>query len=257
MQFDWTTFILECINFLVLVWILKHFFYRPVLQVLDARQQRIHDETMHAEQLQQEAAALKQQYEARLSNWDREREQGRERLDQELMQLRTAGMEELKNSLANEAAKARARDSATVAAREAELIRKASKEAYRNTADMLGRLASPELTAKIARILQEDLALLPPDDQNALHKAGGALGEPPLIDIMSAHALEPPVKEGILASLTSLVGRPLQANFRVAPELIAGLRIAVGECVLHVNLYDELEYFQSRLSHARPSHPTS
>ena len=37
MDFDWTTFALEAVNFLILVWILKHFFYRPVLAVIEAR----------------------------------------------------------------------------------------------------------------------------------------------------------------------------------------------------------------------------
>ena len=31
MEFDWTTFALEVVNFLVLVWLLKRFLYRPVL----------------------------------------------------------------------------------------------------------------------------------------------------------------------------------------------------------------------------------
>ena len=31
MAFDWTTFGLEIINFLALLWILKRFLYRPVL----------------------------------------------------------------------------------------------------------------------------------------------------------------------------------------------------------------------------------
>ena len=37
MQIDWTTFALEIINFLVLVWILKRFLYRPVLDTLARR----------------------------------------------------------------------------------------------------------------------------------------------------------------------------------------------------------------------------
>ena len=49
MQFDWTTFILEMLNFLVLVWILQRLIYRPVLAMLDARQQRLKDESGRAE----------------------------------------------------------------------------------------------------------------------------------------------------------------------------------------------------------------
>ena len=81
MQFDWTTFILEILNFLVLVWILQRFIYRPVLAMLDARQQRIKDETGRAEQLRSDAEALRQQYESRLADWSREQESGRRQLE--------------------------------------------------------------------------------------------------------------------------------------------------------------------------------
>ena len=37
MQFDWTTFALEIVNFLVLVWILRRFLYRPVTDVIARR----------------------------------------------------------------------------------------------------------------------------------------------------------------------------------------------------------------------------
>ena len=41
MQFNWSTFVLEIINFVVLVWILKHFLYRPVLSLLEKRREKI------------------------------------------------------------------------------------------------------------------------------------------------------------------------------------------------------------------------
>ena len=37
MQLDWTTFILEIVNFLVLLWILKRFFFRPVREAIARR----------------------------------------------------------------------------------------------------------------------------------------------------------------------------------------------------------------------------
>jgi F-type H+-transporting ATPase subunit b len=33
-ELNWTTFVLEILNFLVLVWLLKHFFYQPVKGVI-------------------------------------------------------------------------------------------------------------------------------------------------------------------------------------------------------------------------------
>ena len=37
MELDWSTFALEIINFLALLWILKRFLYRPILAVVAER----------------------------------------------------------------------------------------------------------------------------------------------------------------------------------------------------------------------------
>ena len=41
MEMDWSTFILEIINFLILVWILKRFLYRPILEVIARRREGV------------------------------------------------------------------------------------------------------------------------------------------------------------------------------------------------------------------------
>ena len=40
MRIDWWTLALQAANFLVLVWLLQHFLYRPVLGIIAERQQR-------------------------------------------------------------------------------------------------------------------------------------------------------------------------------------------------------------------------
>ena len=41
MELDWTTFILELINFLVLIWLLNRFLYKPVMKVIAQRKTTI------------------------------------------------------------------------------------------------------------------------------------------------------------------------------------------------------------------------
>jgi F-type H+-transporting ATPase subunit b len=249
MQFDWTTFTLEIINFLVLVWILKRFFYRPVLDVLDARQQRIQAESAQAKQLQQEAESLKHQYEARLADWNKEREQVRQQLDQEIAQARAISMENLKKSLADEESKTRVRDAAVIASREAELVRQSASEAYSNAAMMLQRLASGELTASIVRMFQEDLAALPPAERVALQKAAHTLGADASVEIDAAHPLDDKALKELTQALSLAAEQPLKVVFKLAPELIAGLRVAVGECLMHANLAEELAFFRTQGVH--------
>jgi F-type H+-transporting ATPase subunit b len=243
--FDWTTFVLEVLNFLVLVWILKRLLYRPVLEALDARKARVRDDVAKAEALQQEAARLKQQCEERLAHLDAEREQARHDLEQEMAGLRVTGLQGVRKALADEEAKGRARYAVAAAARQAELLHGAEDRAYGNVAAMLTRLASPELTASLATMLIEDLALLRPEESDALQQAAARLGEGKA-EIAAAHALDDDCIGRIAATLAKAAGRPLPVTTRADPKLIAGLRVAVGECLLHANLADELAFFRRR-----------
>jgi len=249
MQLDWTTFVLEILNFLVLLWLLQRFLYRPVLGVLEARQARVRDETAHAERLRAEATTLKTQYEARLADWETAQEQARQKLERELAQARAARLEGLKQSLADEEAKARARADALSASREAVLKREAEGEAYGAAAAMLRRLASPALSAQISVAFEDDLAALPEADLTTLRNAAAALEPGTSIDIATAHPLDEQTRARLGDALASAAGRSVPVTFRECPELIAGLRAAVGECVLHANLADELAFFRQPVAH--------
>ena len=52
MLFDSFTTIAQLINFLLLVWLLKRFLYKPVLRAIDAREQRLRDQQQLAQQQQ-------------------------------------------------------------------------------------------------------------------------------------------------------------------------------------------------------------
>lgn len=68
MELNWSTFILEIINFLILIWILKRFFYKPVLEVIARRRAGIEKTLEDAQALHNEAKALQKQYESRLAD---------------------------------------------------------------------------------------------------------------------------------------------------------------------------------------------
>ena len=69
MEFSLSTFVLELINFLVLVWILKRFLYRPVLDIIARRREQIDATMAEAKRIEDNAQALKQKYDERLDNY--------------------------------------------------------------------------------------------------------------------------------------------------------------------------------------------
>ena len=65
MPFDWWTFALQAINFLILAWLLQHFLYQPVMRVVAARRAESDKLMADAEAGRQRA----QELEAALRTW--------------------------------------------------------------------------------------------------------------------------------------------------------------------------------------------
>ncbi|HEY0837285.1 MAG TPA: hypothetical protein VGE72_25455, partial [Azospirillum sp.] len=59
MHLDGWTLLLQAINFLVLVWLLRHFLYRPVLAVIAERQAATERVRTQAEAIRQEADGMR------------------------------------------------------------------------------------------------------------------------------------------------------------------------------------------------------
>jgi F-type H+-transporting ATPase subunit b len=240
MEFDWTTFVLEIVNFLILVWLLKHFFYRPVLDVVARRRAGIEKTLADARATQTEALALKGRYEAREAEWAKEKEIARAKLDEELSAERERAMAALRTTLADEREKARVIDENRLAEHRRIAEGRAIAQGAAFCARLLARLATPALEAKLVDVTVEDLAKLSAEQARALaaHAAEGALHP----TVTSAYPLDEGQRKAIGEALGAAMGRRVDAVFNVNRELLAGLHISLGAWVLHANLRDELKF---------------
>jgi F-type H+-transporting ATPase subunit b len=57
MQFDWWTIVLQTINFAILVWLLRRFLYKPVLNMIDARKAEVRRQFDAAMETEEKAKA--------------------------------------------------------------------------------------------------------------------------------------------------------------------------------------------------------
>ena len=241
MELNWTTFILEIINFLVLVWILKKFLYRPVQAALKQRQQTIDQKLDEATRLKAESSALEQQYQSRMAEWDREKQQAKDALHDEIQSLRTIKLEQLEQELAGE------KEKATVNRQrhETELQQKYQQLAHRHgarfAASLLSAVAGPELDQRLFDLLLDSLEKL---DQAQLSKLrGNGSSAENNISIISASALSSAQKKQLGEKLSELCQQPVEPEYQQDPGLIAGLRLIFGDWVLHLNIADELKGF--------------
>jgi len=74
MLIDWFTVVAQAVNFLILVWLLKRFLYRPVLAAIDAREQKIATQLAQATQREAQAQTEREEFQRRNETLARERE---------------------------------------------------------------------------------------------------------------------------------------------------------------------------------------
>jgi F-type H+-transporting ATPase subunit b len=246
-EFDWTTFALEVLNFLVLVWLLKRFFYRPVLAVIEERRAETAKTIADAESVRRDAEGLKTEYQAHLADVDKERAAAKARIDAEIaaersLRLAAVGAEIVEERKRRVALEAREKSEVELA-RE----RRAMAIAARFATRLLDRLAGSELDAMLA-----DLALCELDAQvsDKLAALRLALKDPGVsIKVVSAYRLDEARRAAFTQALGKLAGRSLAPIFAEDTSLKAGVCIMAGSWVLMANLRDELNFFATAFEH--------
>jgi F-type H+-transporting ATPase subunit b len=247
LELNWSTVVLEILNFLILVWILKHFLYRPVLDVIARRRAAIDKTLADAEARHAEAVSLQEQYEGRLADWGRERQQAREALVRELEAERSRKLAELKTLLEQEEEKARIAG----AHREADTRRKMEETALlhatRFSTHLLKQASGPDLEARLVDLAISGLSGLPAGRIADLRNSYGKPLE--AIRVTSTFPLAEDQRQRLEQALVAIAGKDIPQRFEQDTKLLSGVRISIGAWVLGVNLQDELKGFME-LAHA-------
>ena len=237
MEFDWTTFALEVLNFLVLVWLLKRFFYRPVLAVIEARRAETAKTIADAEAVRREAEGLKSECQARLAGMAQERTAAKAGLDEEIAAERARRLAAVETEANADRQRRQMLEAREKSEHEAALEREAVTIAARFASRFLDRLAGPELEAKLVELALSELNALAPETLDALRDPGAS------IKVVSAYPLEEAQRAAFTQALGRLAGRAIAPEFSDDALLKAGVCIMAGAWVLMANLRDELNFF--------------
>lgn len=241
MEFTWSTFFLEIVNFLVLVWILTHFLYKPVMDAIAKRKAAIEKTVADSEAVKRDALALKEQFQRRLADWEGERDKARAQLREELQAERARAAEALRGALEQEREKAKVQEERRLSHLHGHMEETVLRQGTEFLTRLLSRLAGPELEQRLVDLALEDLGALPPERPEALLASLGEGDRP--VTVTTAYPLDHSRRERLADSLRSLAGRPVTCHWQEDPALLAGLRISIGPWVLGANLKDELRYF--------------
>lgn len=241
MELSWSTFLLEILNFLVLVWILKRFFYKPLQAVIARRQAAIEQRTEEARQMADKARQLQQQYEKDLADWERGREQAREKLQREIRAERAKLEKALEDSLQQQRQKAEAVEQRRQREMRRQLEQQALEQGGRFAARLLQQGAGPELQQRLLELLLRSLDELPEEQRQPLRQQLAELAD--AAEITSAFPLAKIQRQELEQVLREILQANVPCHYVEDPELLAGLRIDIGSWQLGASVRDELEAF--------------
>ena len=73
MLIDWFTVGAQALNFVILVWLLKRFLYKPIIHAVDARENRIAKERADADAIKSEATKEREEFRKKNEAFDQQR----------------------------------------------------------------------------------------------------------------------------------------------------------------------------------------
>lgn len=251
MTFDLTTFLLEILNFIVLMWLLKRFLYKPVLKIIDERQQSIEKQVAEVKDKSAEAESLKCQYDDRLKQWDQEKADLQSALRDEMQLERERQLNKIRQDIENEEKRNQALTELKLREEKRQHEQIALDLALQLTSKILSQLASPELERRICKLFLDDLRKREFAASANLATDNGKNGS--IICVSSAFPLSADLKTEIEAALNDATGNKGLYEYSQDPELIAGLKVTTGGTVLEASLKDAPSFLQELESSVKQS----
>jgi F-type H+-transporting ATPase subunit b len=252
MLIDGFTVVAQVCNFLILVWLLKRFLYRPVLAAIDAREQKI---GAQLEASAAQAALARQQsieWEGRNQAFQTEREALFRKATDEAAEERRRLIEEARND-----ALAQRRKEAEALARERadlsmKLVGRAQTEVLAVTRDVLITLADARLEDRIIEVFVKRLSGLPDTQRQLMTQSSERV-----VRVHSAFELTPAERNRLEAALRESFGPDLDIQYEIDSKLVCGLELTLGAHKVEWSVAGYLESFADTVLSTLDAHATA
>ena len=246
MGFDLVTFVAQIVNLFVLVWLLKRFLYRPILEVIEKRQQEIKDKVQAAEDMRSEAEKERKKWEKEKSAYETQHQKELSQISQQLEQKRKEGLAEIKSSLQRQRIKMQNDLLAEMSALHTDIGHFIVTD-FMHLAD----LALRELSGccPLDQELNLFLKKIGKLEKSDLKKTNIIIKKQGIIFINSSETLNKKQVQQITKTLQKTFDLPpkCKIKFNVAPELILGVELRVGDISLDWNIKAYLDILNANL----------
>jgi len=226
MLIDWFTVGAQVLNFLILVWLLKHFLYKPILNAIDAREKRIAAELADADAKKTEAQKERDDFQNKNKAFDQQRSALLGKAVDEAEAERGRLLDEARNaadSLRAAQATALRNDQKRLGS---EITRLAKDEVFGMARKTLADLATVSLEERMGEVFTRRLREMDGKSKGLLGAALKSSSEPAVV--RSAFDLGTEQKAAIQNALNETFSAEIRIRFETSPDLISGIELTTN-----------------------------
>ena len=226
MLIDWFTVGAQVLNFLILVWLLKHFLYTPILNAIDAREKRIATELADADAKKTEAQKERDDFQNKNKAFDEQRSA----LLVKAVDEAKAEREHLLDEARKAAESLRAAQATTLRNDQArlgsEITRLAKNEVFGIARKTLADLATVSLEERMGEVFTRRLREMDGKAKELLGAALKTASEPAVV--RSTFDVGAGQKAAIQNALNETFSAAIRVRFETSPDLISGIELTAN-----------------------------
>ena len=252
MLIDWFTVGAQAVNFIILVWLLKRFLYKPILNAIDAREKRIATELAAAVAREAEAIKSHDEFDEKNRKFDQDRDALMAKAALEIKAERERLLDDARKAANNLLTEQRttARNDATALMEQ--MMRLVADEVFDVARRALGDLASVTLEERLGEIFTRRLREMKPQSKQLLDLA---LKDPHAAAVVrSRFALATQEKASIQNALNETFAADIRLAFETAPDSICGIELTVGGQKLSWSIAAYLEVLEKKARNLMSTH---
>ncbi|MDR3632885.1 MAG: F0F1 ATP synthase subunit delta [Isosphaeraceae bacterium] len=226
MLINWFTVVAELVNFLILVWLLRRFLYKPILDAIDERQRGIAAQLAEAEAKKAEAQKEHDEFQRRNEAFGQERAALLKKAADEAKAERQRLLDEARKDA--DALRAKRRDALRTEQRNLsqDISRWTQKQVFAITRKTLGDLATSSLEERMGDVLVRRLHALTGAAKEQLAAAFKTSNH--TVSVHSAFDLPPAQRSAITSAVKETFAPDARVQFETAPELVSGIELSTN-----------------------------
>ncbi|MDP3090530.1 MAG: hypothetical protein Q8N04_07635 [Nitrospira sp.] len=226
MLIDWFTVGAQVVNFLILVWLLKRFLYKPILHAIDEREKRIAAELADTAAKQMEARKERDEFQDKNEEFARRRAALLSQAMDEAKTERQRLLDEARQ--AANALSAKRQDTLRDEARQLNQVisRRTQQEVFAIARKALTDLATTSLEERLGAVFIRRLREMDGEAKAALDKALKTASHPALV--RSAFDLPAEERAAIQRALNETFSADISVRFETAPDLVSGIELTTN-----------------------------